>query len=475
MKTINDVFSKVIVINLDRRPDRYRAVQAQLDVLGIRAERFTAVDGKDRTILEEWQEYAAGPLVAPGSDDTPVSTYRQFHLEDMSDRARVAFVEQRDGKKAIATAGAWGLLLSMTAASERAATEGWPSVLILEDDALFHKDTTALFDHILGQLPADWAILQLGAMQLHWEPSWITWHSKNLYKCNGSSMAAHAVGLRNEVFPALLEACRKHDLPFDIGALHVIKRQYRDRSLTCFPNLVIQDATDSEIGMSTIFFREARQETNIYRWQIGHYGLDAIKAHMNREGAPKNGRVAPSMLTPFRRLQALLRDKQAAPVARESNDPQRGTSPTATLRPPPDVQGPSLREPPLVPFDGERPGTRVVLVLAIDVVREQLPGLLDMIDKTSRDDGVIPIVVTDCEEFVMFRERGLIFEYLPDEEQQRVHAPELAWRLYELRRLALLRRKWQPANTIAFGARSTALLRQWRASPLWHTGPGNEE
>jgi GR25 family glycosyltransferase involved in LPS biosynthesis len=285
MKTINDVFSKVIVINLDRRPDRYRAVQAQLDLLEIRAARFAAFDGKDRRILDEWKEYAAGPLVAPRDDDPPVSNSRQFYLEDKSDRARVAFFEQRDGKKAIATAGAWGLLLSMTEVIEQAVIEGWPSLLILEDDALFHKDTTALFDHVLGQLPADWAILQLGAMQLHWEPSWITWHSKNLYKCNGSSIAAHAVGLLSEVFPALLEASRKRDLPFDIGALHVVKRRYRDRSFTCFPNLVIQDATDSEIGMSKIFFREARQETNIYRWQISHYGLDAIKATMGRDGA----------------------------------------------------------------------------------------------------------------------------------------------------------------------------------------------
>jgi GR25 family glycosyltransferase involved in LPS biosynthesis len=458
MKTINDVFSRVIVINLDRRPDRYRAVQAELDVLGIRAARFAAVDGKDRKVLAEWKQYAAEPLVALRGDEPPALTYRQFHLEDKSARARVAFVEQRDGKKAIATAGAWGLLLSMTEVIEQAVAEAWPSLLILEDDALFHKDTTALFDHVLGQLPADWAILQLGAMQLHWEPSWITWHSKNLYRCNGSSMAAHAVGLRQEVLPALLQACRMRDLPFDIGALHVIKRQYRDRCFTCFPNLVIQDATDSEIGMSTIFFREARQQTNIYRWQISHYGLDAIKAQMDRPGVPGNGRVASSMLGTLRHLQARLRAKPVGPASASSR---------SAIAPPADGESLNLRDPPLVPFVEERPNARVVLVLAIEVVREQLPGLLDMIDKTSRDDDVVPIVVTDYADFLAFRERGLIFEYLPDVEQQKAHAPELAWNLYELRRLALLRRKWRPANAIAFGARGTTLLRQWQASPFW--------
>jgi GR25 family glycosyltransferase involved in LPS biosynthesis len=458
MKTINDVFSKVIVINLDRRPDRYRAFQAQLDLLGIRAARFAAVDGKDRKILDDWKKYAAEPLVTLRDGESAISDHREFYLEDRSDRARAAFVERQDGKKAIATPGAWGLLLSMTEVVEQAVIEGWRSLLILEDDALFHKDTTALFDHVVGQLPADWAILQLGAMQLHWEPNWISWHSKNLYKCNGSSIAAHAVGLRSEVFPALLQAARKRDLPFDIGALHVVKRQYRDRCFTFFPNLVIQDATDSEIGMSTIFFREARQETNIYRWQISHYGLEAIKAQMNRTGVPRNGRVASLMLGALRHLQTRLRAERVGPAPGSSR---------SAIAPPADSESLNLRDPPLVPFVGERPNARIVLILAIEVVREQLPGLLDMIDKTSRDDDVVPIVVTDCADFLAFRERGLIFEYLPDVEQQRAHAPDLAWDLYELRRLALLRRKWRPANAIAFGARGTSLLRQWQASPFW--------
>lgn len=476
MQEINDIFSKVIVINLDRRPDRYRAVQAQLDALGIRAERFAAVDGKDRQVLDEWKEYAAEPLRSPRAGDPPVTSYRQFHLEDRSDRARVAFVEQRDRKKAIATPGAWGLLSSMTRVIEQAVLEGWPSLLILEDDALFHKDTTALFDHVLGQLPADWAILQLGAMQLHWEPSWITWHSKNLYKCNGSSMAAHAVGLRQEVLPALLDACRKRDLPFDIGALHVIKRQYRDRCFTCFPNLVIQDAADSEIGMSTIFFREARRETNIYRWQIGNYGVDAIKAPMNRDGqgtaAAANGGAASLLLGPLRRLHALLRVRRAESGSASPGEPTTASSESAAA-PPADRQAPADEEWPLVPFERERPEARVVLVLAIDVAAEELPRLLDMIDKTSREDDVVSIVVTDCADFIEFRDRKLLFEYLPNQDQQKAHAPELDWTLYELRRLALLGRKWQPANTIAFGARGASLLKQWQTSPLWQAGPSN--
>jgi hypothetical protein len=317
-------------------------------------------------------------------------------------------------------------------------------------------------------------------MQLHWEPGWITWHSKNLYQCNGSSLAAHAVGLRQEVLPALLEACRKRDLPFDIGALHVIKRRYRDRSFTCFPNLVIQDAADSEIGMSSIFFREARKKTNVYRWHIRNYGLDAIRRQMNRDaqtaGPTGNDGVASLVLGPVRHLHARLRARRTGSTSRLPRESRTTASSPSKAAPPAPVggQGFTHREPRLVPFAGERPNARVVLVLAIDVAREELPRLLDMIDETSRQDDIVPVVVTDCAEFIAFRDRGLIFEYLPNEERQKTYAPELDWTLYELRRLALLRRKWRPVNAVAFGRRGASLLRQWQASPLWDAGSGNE-
>src|SRR5690606_12266143 len=146
----------------------------------------------------------------------------------------------------------------------------------LEDDVLFHQSTVELFDRFVAQLPPDWSILQLGAMQLHWEDNWISWYSDNLYRCQGSSIGAHAFALRGQVLPELLERSRVRDLPFDIGALHTIKRRHAARCFTMFPNLAIQSAADSDIGMSTMFFREARRTDNIYRWYLPEYGLAAI-------------------------------------------------------------------------------------------------------------------------------------------------------------------------------------------------------
>jgi hypothetical protein len=44
--------------------------------------------------------------------------------------------------------------------------------------------------------------------------------------------------------------------------------------------------------------------------------------------------------------------------------------------------------------------------------------------------------------------------------------PELDWDLYRLRRLALLRRKWQPKRIVAFGPAARALVDAWQKSPF---------
>jgi len=47
MKTFNDFFDAIYIINLDRRPDRFKAAIKELNKYGIQAERFPAVDGKE--------------------------------------------------------------------------------------------------------------------------------------------------------------------------------------------------------------------------------------------------------------------------------------------------------------------------------------------------------------------------------------------------------------------------------------------
>jgi GR25 family glycosyltransferase involved in LPS biosynthesis len=474
-RTVNDLFDRVVVLNLDRRPDRMAGVAVQLRRLGIEFERFPAVDGQDPATAAEWQAYVDRPSAELPPDARPVTSWREFYLDYESDLARGAFFEAERGRRAIATPGAFGLLRSMTGIVERALAEGWRSLLMLEDDVLFHKDTRVLFDRCVTQLPADWQILQLGAMQLHWENDWISWHSENLYRCRGSSIGAHAFALCADVLPALLERCRVPDLPFDIGALHTLKRRFSDQCFTMFPNLAIQDATDSEIGMSTLFFREARKVDNIYRWHLPDYGLAAIEAQrpVRLEGAFA-GHPGPTVETrPAMRsesepgggmLQRLKRYASARPWRQAA-----ATEPSFAGRPAATKPAPQRRlggQPPLRARSNQRPRSRAVIAVVVGLEPDALSRVLDLLSASSTRQDVEPVLLTDCDAFELFRDRGLVFEYLPGPAQRQRFAADLDWDLYLLRRLALIRRKWQPVRIITFGAAAGQLLCSWKGSPF---------
>ena len=459
MSAFDDLFDRVVVVNLDRRPDRMALVAAQLDALGVSYRRFAAVDGRAAPAAQAWRAYAAQPLQLPPAA-APVRSYREFYLGDRSTAARIAFMEQTLQAKAIATAGAWGLLASMTAVVEQALAEGWASLLILEDDVLFHRDTLARLAATVRSLPPDWAVLQLGAMQLHWEESWITWHGADLYRCNGSSFGAHAVALRREVLPDLLERCRRRDLPFDTGALQEIKRTYRQRCFTCFPNLAIQDARDSEIGMSRLSAAEIMRAGNVYRWHYPDYGIEAI---MGSDRTFKGGmRRARASLAAARRAigGALGRNPSAPPVVTAKPLPARSPE-----------KPPRFGVAPLGQLGQGRTG-EIVLALLVGAAPDQYAGAVALLGRQLKAGKAVPVVVTDNEDFSALRAERLPFEYLPPPGRAAEGYADLPWDVYRLRRLAILRRKYQPLRIIAFGAEAHALLAAWRASPFEADFPG---
>lgn len=105
---INEFFDKVVVINLDRRTDRMEKLDLQLKELGIKYERFSAVDAKQLNI---------DPIVAG----------LRSHLQVIKDNI---------GRR----------------------------VLVLEDDAHFVDNFNEKFDKVMQTLPEDWDIFYLGAL-----------------------------------------------------------------------------------------------------------------------------------------------------------------------------------------------------------------------------------------------------------------------------------------------------------------------
>lgn len=100
-----------------------------------------------------------------------------------------------------------------------------------------------------------------------------------------------------------------------------------------------------------------------------------------------------------------------------------------------------------------------VFVVVIGVPSDDLATV---VDRLVSEGGPRPVFLTDDDRFEIFRRHRAIFEYLPPVEP----AADLDVELYRLRRLALLRRKWQPVRIVGFGAEAARIIQMWRASPF---------
>ena len=116
----------VFVINPDSRPDRWAAMSAQLDRLGIAAERIPAVDARLLAAQEEWEQRTNGN--AP-----------EWHVDDLGAVAC-----------ALSHCKAWGALLASR----------HPAALVLEDDAELASDLPALLES-LDWWPAGVSLVRL--------------------------------------------------------------------------------------------------------------------------------------------------------------------------------------------------------------------------------------------------------------------------------------------------------------------------
>ncbi|MBX9751574.1 MAG: glycosyltransferase family 25 protein, partial [Roseococcus sp.] len=273
-RAANDIFQRICVINLDRRPDRWAAMQGRLARAGITAQRVAAVDGRFPGIAAEFAEYAAQPPLPRPAGVRPVTSSWQFYRDHDSQQARIAFEEGRAGRKAIASAGALAYLITWQEILERALADGVESLLVLDDDVAFHRDFPDLLAAAQAELPPDWLVLQLGTLQYNWDREAVAPAGRHLYRTEGSAIGSHAVGLRFEVMPFLLELVKRRDLPFDTGPLSAATLAFRERCFVVTPNAAIQVLEDSDIGTSD--FQKTRtleSAAGTYRWHLPDYEL----------------------------------------------------------------------------------------------------------------------------------------------------------------------------------------------------------
>ena len=157
--TFNEVFEKVIVINLAKRPDRMAQIKAQLDAHKITFERFEAIDAQELGIT-----------------------------------------------------GVQACALSHRGVIEQYKDAG--NVFIFEDDAELNEDFEQLWDVFIANLPDDWQMVYLGCNKIDWQPI-----AKGIARLS-AGIATHAYGAKQSVFDSMIDASKRAE-PIDLSYMQL--------------------------------------------------------------------------------------------------------------------------------------------------------------------------------------------------------------------------------------------------------------
>lgn len=204
---------RAVVINLDRRPERWEAFCEGLPrpwALPVPG-RFSAFDGRQIAVPEWWQ---SGP-------------------------------------------GGYGCMLSHMTVWEEAAEED-QTLWVFEDDAIFCEDFAARLADFLAAVPSDWEMLYIGGK--HCLPP--TDIGNGVLRCLGVK-AMHAYAVRGEPLRRLPPLLRQKPIHFDaeLALLHHAMRVYAPTRWFCGQAAGVSDILNgcSERGEPVRWFHDYRE------------------------------------------------------------------------------------------------------------------------------------------------------------------------------------------------------------------------
>ena len=190
---------------------------------------------------------------------------------------------------------------------------------------------------------------------------------------------------------------------------------------------------------------------------------DAELQRLNREvgalteRARPPARRSPALLAATRRLFERIQQRRKA---------VRNDKPAASRPPRAESRHNEAR---LVPWAKDRPPGDVLAVVLFGLSEAEIERVLRVVEPYCAEHDLAPLLLTDSDSFELFRNRRVVFEFLPARSEQARLAPDLDWHLFTLRRLALIRRKWRPGRVVAFGRRAAEVVQLWRHSPFEET------
>jgi len=180
-----------------------------------------------------------------------------------------------------------------------------------------------------------------------------------------------------------------------------------------------------------------------------HHEAGPPRPHMTRDVLWRTRRLVSALST---RIATLLKVQPNLPSESGPNDVAIGSG--------------ELFRTPIGARIGDGTDRQVVGVMLLGLEKDAIAQLLPSIERECMSTGLRPLLVVDIDDFEVFRAHGLPFEFLPSSHQRECFDRSLNWDLYLQRRLAIIRRKWDPIKLVAFGAFATKTLELWSASPF---------
>ncbi len=213
-------FEHVRVINLDSRADRWAAMQAQFERLGVTG---------------DIQRFAAVRPPADIGEQPQLAGLREFLQRVDGDSERLA-------AKLRST---WGCTQSHLGIIRLAQSNGWPHVLILEDDCEFEPYTLPVLRRVAQQLQGqDWDMLYLGGT--YKKGGRLQRFSANLDDA-GRIRLGHAYLVHQRLYQRILDEAEGCGLPIDwyySEKLHPQVRSFLVRPVLAYQRLL--DMSDIE-------------------------------------------------------------------------------------------------------------------------------------------------------------------------------------------------------------------------------------
>lgn len=231
---INTYFDRIFIINLKRRPDRKEQMICKLNRAGITNYEFVeAIDGNIEPFL---------------------SLYK-VKIKNMQ------FIEGP---------GAFGILFSALKVLTYSVIKKFRNILILEDDAIFHKDFTITFNNRIKNIP-QWKLLYFGTSMHNWrfqERCHIN-QNKQYLKAEGTIPGAFALGINQSIFQELINSIKISTKPWDLEPLRNINIKYHNEVIIFYPYLIIAETSDSNIRDS----KSLRDNAGECGWKLELYNI----------------------------------------------------------------------------------------------------------------------------------------------------------------------------------------------------------